>query len=227
MLQCIPILALVPLIGFWFGYEFLARVIVCVHDRAVPDGVEHAVRPAVGGQARSASCSACRRRDRWTVLTKLSSPPRCPSIFVGMRTSAGLSVVGAIVGDYFFRRGKPGIGVAHRATTVAPAERRRCSPRSSSPSLLGVAIFVVFGWLRKLAVGRWYDYRPLTHSHAYHSTGVRPPPAPDPASIRLPKGAPMNTHPRAPRTRLNSRRQPRCRRPAAPQRCGAVARRSP
>ena len=29
-LQCIPILALVPLIGFWFGYGFSARVIVCV-----------------------------------------------------------------------------------------------------------------------------------------------------------------------------------------------------
>ena len=30
MLQAIPILALVPLIGFWFGYGLNARVIVCV-----------------------------------------------------------------------------------------------------------------------------------------------------------------------------------------------------
>ena len=30
ILQCIPILALVPLIGFWFGFDFFARMIVCV-----------------------------------------------------------------------------------------------------------------------------------------------------------------------------------------------------
>ena len=30
ILQSIPILAVVPLIGFWFGYDFIARTIVCV-----------------------------------------------------------------------------------------------------------------------------------------------------------------------------------------------------
>ena len=30
VLQTIPILALVPLIGFWFGFNFRSRVIVCV-----------------------------------------------------------------------------------------------------------------------------------------------------------------------------------------------------
>jgi NitT/TauT family transport system permease protein len=25
-------------------------------------------------------------------------------------------------------------------------------------SLLGVAVFLVFGWLGRLAVGRWYDF---------------------------------------------------------------------
>jgi NitT/TauT family transport system permease protein len=25
-------------------------------------------------------------------------------------------------------------------------------------SLFGVVVFLVFGWLGKLAVGRWYDY---------------------------------------------------------------------
>ena len=48
ILQCIPILALVPLIGFWFGFDFPAAHHRLRDDRAVPDGVEHAVRPAVG-----------------------------------------------------------------------------------------------------------------------------------------------------------------------------------
>ena len=58
VLQCIPVLALVPLVGFWFGFGFGARVFVCA-DRVVPDRVEHAVRPQVGrstpaGPVRSA-----------------------------------------------------------------------------------------------------------------------------------------------------------------------------
>ena len=30
VLQTIPILAVVPLLGFWFGFDFRSRVIVCV-----------------------------------------------------------------------------------------------------------------------------------------------------------------------------------------------------
>ena len=30
VLQTIPILALVPLLGFWFGFGLLSRVLVCV-----------------------------------------------------------------------------------------------------------------------------------------------------------------------------------------------------
>ena len=39
-----------------------------------------------------------------------SSPAALPAIFVGLRIAAGLAVIGAIVGDFFFRQGNPGIG---------------------------------------------------------------------------------------------------------------------
>ena len=39
-----------------------------------------------------------------TTLRKLQLPARLPALFAGLRISAGLSVVGAIVGDFFFRR---------------------------------------------------------------------------------------------------------------------------
>ena len=73
-----------------------------------------------------------------------------------MPTWAELSVSGAIVGDYFFRRGEPGIGslISNYQSRLQSAE---LFAAILAACLLGVAIFAFFGWLSKVAVGRWYD----------------------------------------------------------------------
>ncbi|MHB1171443.1 MAG: ABC transporter permease [Lacisediminihabitans sp.] len=156
ILQCIPILALVPLIGSLFGFEFNSRVIVTVMIALFPmvsntlfglQSVDRAQRELFELQGAG----------RWTTLTKLQFPAALPSIFVGLRTAAGLSVIGAIVGDQFFQRGTPGLGVL-----IYVSNSRLNGPGTYSAilvaSLLGVAVFLVFGWLGRLAVGRWYDF---------------------------------------------------------------------
>jgi NitT/TauT family transport system permease protein len=74
-----------------------------------------------------------------------------------MRISAGLAVVGAIVGDFFFRRGEPGLGAL-----ISNYQSRVQGPELFAAiitaALFGVVVFLVFGWLGKLAVGKWYDY---------------------------------------------------------------------
>lgn len=156
ILQSIPILAVVPLIGFWFGYDFAARVIVCVLISLFPmvsntlfglQSVDRSQRELFQLQGAS----------RWTVLTKLEFPTALPAIFAGMRISAGLSVVGAIVGDFFFQRGTPGIG-----SLIAKYQSRLQSPELFASvivaALFGVVIFTFFGWLGRRAVGKWYDF---------------------------------------------------------------------
>ncbi len=54
---------------------------------------------------------------RWQRLLKLQFPAAVPSIFTGLRNAAGLSVIGAIVGDFFFQQGAPGIGGLLRVYT--------------------------------------------------------------------------------------------------------------
>jgi NitT/TauT family transport system permease protein len=154
-LQCIPILALVPLIGFWFGYDFPARVIVCVLISLFPivsntlfglqsvDRAQHELFDLHGA-------------GRLTRLVKLQFPAAMPAIFAGFRISAGLSVVGAIVGDVFFRQGEAGLGIVldnFRSRLQGP----ELFATIIVAALLGFATFLVFGWLGKLAVGRWYD----------------------------------------------------------------------
>ncbi len=94
---------------------------------------------------------------RWTILTKLELPTALPAIFAGMRISAGLAVVGAIVGDFFFRRGTPGIG-ALLSNYTSRLQGAELLAAILVASLFGVVIFALFGLIGRLAVGRWYDF---------------------------------------------------------------------
>jgi NitT/TauT family transport system permease protein len=155
-LQCVPVLALVPLIGFWFGFDLTARVIVCVMIALFPivsntlfglQSVDRAQRELFRLQSAS----------RWTVLTKLQFPAAAPAVFAGLRISAGLSVIGALVGDFFFQQGSPGLGalINQYQQTVASAQLFAAIVVAS---LFGVLVFLFFGRLAKVAIGSWYDF---------------------------------------------------------------------
>jgi NitT/TauT family transport system permease protein len=154
ILQTIPILALVPLIGFWFGFEFTARVIVCILIALFPM-VSNTLFGLQSVDRSQRELFQLQKATKWIVLSKLMMPAAMPAIFVGIRTSAGLAVIGAIVGDYFFRRGEPGIGalISNYTSRLQGAE---LFAAIFAACLLGVAIFALFGWIAKLAVGRWY-----------------------------------------------------------------------
>ena len=129
--QTIPILALVPLFGFWFGFGFFSRVLVVRALRALPDRRQHPVRPAVGRPGAPRPVHPARRRAGCTRLCKLQLPAALPAIFTGLRISAGLAVIGAIVGDFFFKQGDPGIGILidrYQSAVAVRADVRRRHP---------------------------------------------------------------------------------------------------
>ena len=155
MLQTIPILALVPLIGFWFSFGFSSRVLVCVLIAIFPivsttlfglrgvDRGDHDLFTLYGRQARGPA-------------GKLQWPAALPAIFAGLRISAGLSVIGAIVGDFFFKQGQLGIG--------ALIEVYRQGLRSEQlfgavilPRCSALVVFWFFGWLARRVVGSWHE----------------------------------------------------------------------
>jgi NitT/TauT family transport system permease protein len=93
---------------------------------------------------------------RTTRLRKLMLPAALPAIFAGLRISAGLAVIGAIVGDFFFGQGERGIGqLLRRYASNLDSEELLTAVLMSSA--LGVAVFLFFGWLQSKAIGRWYD----------------------------------------------------------------------
>ena len=150
------LVAVVPLIGFWFGYDFIARTIVCVLIALFPI-VSNTLFGLQSVDRGARELFQLQKATRWIVLRKLELPTALPAMFAGMRISAGLSIVGAIVGDFFFQRGTPGIGAL-----IAKYQSRLQSPELFASilvaSLFGVVIFLFFGWLARRAVGKWYDF---------------------------------------------------------------------
>ena len=155
MLQAIPILAIVPLIGFWFGYGRTSRVFVCVIISLFPI----LVNTLFGLQSADPAMHdlfTLEHADRRTRLLKLMFPAGLPAIFAGLRISAGLSVIGAIVGDFFFGRGQPGIGKQlQRYANNLDGEELFTAVILTS--LLGVLVFLFFGSLQKRVIGKWYE----------------------------------------------------------------------
>ena len=155
LLQTIPILAIVPLIGVWFGYEFKARVVVTVMISLFPM-VANTLFGLQSVDRSQLELFRLQKAGRLTVLAKLTFPAALPAIFVGLRTSAGLSVVGAIVGDFFFQRGTPGLGSVI-ATYTRMLETEALFATIFVAAALGIVVFAFFGLLSKLVVGRWYE----------------------------------------------------------------------
>ena len=155
VLQTIPILAIVPLIGFWFQFGFSSRVLVCVLISLFPI-ITNTLFGLKSSDQSHHDLFTLQRATRLQRLFKLQFPGALPAIVSGWRIAAGLSVVGAIVGDFFFRQGEPGIGRLiddYRARL----QSEQLFAAVALSSLLGLLVFWGFGALGHLLVGSWHE----------------------------------------------------------------------
>ncbi|MBM74666.1 MAG: ABC transporter ATP-binding protein [Proteobacteria bacterium] len=110
-LQCVPVVAIAPLFILWFGYGLPAMIMISFVLALFPiitttiNGIQSVSKEHL---ELMQLCEA----SQWQVLTKVRLPSAVPYIITGARVSAGLSVVGAIVGEYF-------AGLAGRAQGLA------------------------------------------------------------------------------------------------------------
>ena len=155
VLQTIPILALAPLIGFWFDFGLFSRTLVCVLISIFPI-ISTTLFGLRGVERADHDLFTLYGSSRGKRLRKLEWPAALPAIFAGLRIAAGLSVIGAVVGDFFFKQGQIGIGQL--------MEIYRQNLRSEQlfgavilSSLLGLVVFWLFGWLARLVVGSWHE----------------------------------------------------------------------
>jgi NitT/TauT family transport system permease protein len=154
VLQTIPILALVPLIGFTLGYNFPSRVLVVVLIALFPI-ITNTLFGLLSVDQSHHDLFSLHGGGRLTRLVKLQLPAAMPAIFTGLRIAAGASVIGAVVGDFFFQQGTPGIGTLMN-TYASELESERLYAAVILSSSLGIVVFLAVSWLERRVVGRWH-----------------------------------------------------------------------
>jgi len=153
--QTIPILAMVPLFGFWFGFGAFSRVLVVVLFAIFPI-IANTLFGLQSVDQEHHDLFTLHGAGRGTRLWKLEFPTALPSIFTGLRIAAGLAVIGAIVADFFFKQGDPGIGILiDRYQSRLQSEQMVGAIILSS--LLGIVVFWFFGFLAHRVVGGWHE----------------------------------------------------------------------
>jgi NitT/TauT family transport system permease protein len=98
--QTIPVIAFGALIVLWFGNTLLAKAVIAFYVTFFPVTVNtlvglNAIDPRQTALMRSFGASG--RQMLW----RLQFPSALPQIFVALRLAAALSLVGAIVGEWF------------------------------------------------------------------------------------------------------------------------------
>ncbi|NDG65664.1 MAG: ABC transporter permease subunit [Actinobacteria bacterium] len=154
-IQSAPILALTPLIRALIDGSTKQRLLVVVLIAIFPI-VSNTLFGLLSADKSQHELFTLHNTSRWTRLTKLQIPSALPNIFVGLRISAGLAVIGAVVGDFYFREG----GVVGIGAQIDVYRARLWGPELITAiilaSLLGLVVFLIFGWIAKKVIGKWH-----------------------------------------------------------------------
>jgi len=112
LLQTVPVVAIAPLIVLWFGYNDLSVVIISLIISLFPI-INNTLLGLRSTPRTLVELFAMHRTSRLVTFLKLRLPGALPSIMAGLRISAGLSVIGAIIGEFIIGSGNSqgGLGV--------------------------------------------------------------------------------------------------------------------
>jgi NitT/TauT family transport system permease protein len=154
-LQSAPILAMTPLIRALIDGIQLQRILVVVLIAFFPI-VNNTLFGLLSVDASQHELFTLHGASKFTRLCKLQFPAAMPNIFVGLRISAGLSVIGAVVGDFYFRQG----GVVGIGAQIDIYRGRLWGAELIAAiilaSIFGLVVFILFGLLSKVAIGKWH-----------------------------------------------------------------------
>ncbi len=153
-LQSIPVLAIIPLLQSLLGFGFLPKVLIVALFTffAIPTTLLLGLKsldPGIRDLFRLEGAG-------WfTTLRKAGMPFALPTLFAGLRISASLAVIGAIVSELFFVSGDGGLGqMLVNAKIDFLYEQMYAALIVSAAMSMGV--YLLFGWLGQRLFAHWH-----------------------------------------------------------------------
>lgn len=111
-LQTVPIVAIAPLMIIWFGYGFLSVALIAFIISLFPI-ITNGTAGLTDLDPNLLELFELNNASRWQVLFKLRLPNAIPYLANGVKISSGLSVIGAIIGEFFSSYGKDRYGLGY------------------------------------------------------------------------------------------------------------------
>lgn len=154
-LQTVPIVAMAPLIITWFGYGFHSVVIVSFMISLFPI-ITNTSTGLITVDARFLELFSIYQASRWQILWKLRVPNSVPFLIAGAKTSSGLSVIGAIVGEFFVGVSSEWRGLGHYINDASGnMNTKLLFAAVLNCTLLGLTVFVLVNVLGFVLLRRW------------------------------------------------------------------------
>ena len=155
-LQTVPIVAVAPIIVVWFGPGFHSIVLVSFMISLFPI-VTNVTTGMLAVDPDLLDLFRLYRATRWQVLWKLRLPHSVPFLVAGARTSSGMAVVGAIVGEFFAGNLAERHGLGYFILQGQQFNTAKLFAAVIASTLLGIAIFGASTLIGLTVLRRWSD----------------------------------------------------------------------
>jgi NitT/TauT family transport system permease protein len=165
LLQTVPIVAIAPLILMWAGQGIFAVALVTFIICLAPI-IANATQGLISVDPNLVQLFLMHNASQAQILRKLRLPHSLPYLFVGIRISSGIAVIGAITGELFAgstRVGQGGLGYSI-LYAMAQMQTDYLFALVIAATLLGFAFFFTVMFFEWLLLRNWHESARSTHS---------------------------------------------------------------
>jgi NitT/TauT family transport system permease protein len=157
LLQTVPIVAVAPLIVLWFGFEIKSIIIISVIIALFPI-INNTLLGLKSTNTTLVEMFNYHKTNKFSTFYKLRFPAAIPNIFAGLKISAGLSVIGAIVGEFIIGSGSEegglGIQIIYAQSNLETALVMALILTATG---LGFAFFMTIQTIGWLLMRKWHE----------------------------------------------------------------------
>ncbi len=139
----IPIIAIIPLLTIWFGFGISPKIMIAAIITFFPI-VTNTTRGLKSADPRILDFMHSINATGWQVFSKVQFPSALPYIFAAFKIAASLSLVGAVVGEFYGADRGLGFLVITSATQL---KTDLLFVSITVLAVLGISLFTLFGRL--------------------------------------------------------------------------------
>lgn len=157
MLQTVPIVAVAPVIVLWFGYNQTSVIVISFMIALFPI-INNTLVGLLSSDRNHVDLFRLHKAGRFTQFVKLRLPGALPYMFAGLRVSAGLSVIGAIVGEFIIGAGgsEGGLGVKV-IFSQSKLDTSMLFAEVLAATALGLSFFMLVSLLGSVLLRNWHE----------------------------------------------------------------------